>query len=100
MVVGVTVQCCAFRADCGVDRANLLAGALMYASYLALFVKFALDRFLFKKFGRGGIASTFAGQSAPSRNYWKDPFPTITYCLSKLNTGMRKALSWEKLAQP
>jgi hypothetical protein len=52
MVVGVAVQCAAFRSSCDeeLDRSNLFYGAAMYASYLFLFIKFAVERFVLKKF--------------------------------------------------
>ena len=100
MVVGCTVQGCAFCADCGVDKTNLLAGSVMYASYLALFVKFAVERFVLKTFSRGQITKTFSGNAEPSATYWKDPFPTITYYVHRFSCGVRKVVSWPKMAQP
>ena len=38
-----------YEKDCLGNRQNLIYGALMYASYLALFVHFALNRFVFKR---------------------------------------------------
>jgi len=52
MIVGVAVQISAslkyFSGDssCGVDGSNIFWGGVMYASYLFLFAKFAVDRYL------------------------------------------------------
>ena len=64
MIVGTFIQGAAmmFFSDvpgkCGVHYGNLVAGGVMYGSYFALFFKFALDRFVFKKpnGGKGGEA--------------------------------------------
>lgn len=66
MVVGIFVQTAAFRADCGVDRSNLVAGALMYCSYLALFVKFALDRFFWPRAKRSEALGAAGGNAQPA----------------------------------
>lgn len=54
MFVGVAVQIASmmkyFSGDssCGVNGANVFWGSIMYGSYLALFVKFAVDRYMKK----------------------------------------------------
>jgi len=64
MVVGTFIQIASmalYRQDptkCSFDFSNLVAGALMYGSYFALFFQFALERFVFKgaSKGKGGKA--------------------------------------------
>jgi O-antigen ligase len=54
MVVGTFVQCASMMyysaeaGKCGVHYGNLVAGALMYGSYFALFFEFAIKRFVLK----------------------------------------------------
>ena len=93
MVVGVTVQCAAMRANCGVDPANLVAGGVMYFTYLLLFVKFAVDRFVTKRFRRSEVVAAVSGQ-APSKEPIVDAFPLLSYFVKTL----RKAASSPKLA--
>jgi len=55
MVVGFGVQCASLmyhladtNGTCGVKHENMIAGAAMFASYFALFVAFAVKRFIMK----------------------------------------------------
>ena len=95
MVAGVFVQYSAARADCGVNRANLLAGSLMYASYLGLFVKFAVDRFVLKSYKRHEAIRAAAGQ-ADAGNQWADAMPWTRW----LAATIRRVASFPKLAAP
>ena len=95
MVAGVFVQYSAARADCGVNRANLFAGSLMYASYLCLFVKFAVDRFVLKSYKRHEAIRAAAGQ-ADAGNQWADAMPWTRW----LAATIRRVASFPKLAAP
>lgn len=66
MVVGVAV--CSLvtyyiqsGVECAVDRENLKWGIIMYSSYFALFLKFFIERYLFKS------ASKSSPKAAPSK---------------------------------
>lgn len=73
MAVGVTVQVSSTllyyqqtpEMPCAVNFHNIMAGALMYGSYLFLFVAFAVDRFILPK--RKGIAARVATVTAQEK---------------------------------
>mmetsp|Transcript_32777 Transcript_32777/g.104491 ORF Transcript_32777/g.104491 Transcript_32777/m.104491 type:complete len:328 (+) Transcript_32777:33-1016(+) len=65
MVVGVAVQIAAMSKNCG-DTTNLVFGALMYASYLGLFLKFAVERYVLRKFPRGKLFKVVGGYDKPA----------------------------------
>lgn len=97
MVVGVAVQIAAYRADCGVNATNLLAGSIMYASYLALFVKFAVDRFVLRRYKRHEVVRAIAGHAKAGDNQWADAMPWTTYLYNKVGNTIRRAVSLPKL---
>ena len=93
VIVGVSVQVAAMRSNCGVDRNNLIAGGVMYFTYLLLFVKFAVDRFVTKRFRRSEVVAAVAGQ-APSQDPLAEAFPWLAAVFRK----MKKVVSQPKLA--
>jgi len=95
MIVGVVVQLAALRErflrspDCVLaDATNITFGCLMYAMYLALFIKFALDRYLFQKFPRGKLLQIVSGheKSASVRT----AFPIFFFFVDCLDWIIRK----------
>lgn len=94
MLVGVAVQLCAMRAKhiryCYINDYNLLFGALMYASYLALFVNFALKRFVYKKYKRGGAIKDIAGHGEPPSI--NTVFPVTSAIINRCVTKMRRRM--------
>ncbi|KAJ8598370.1 hypothetical protein CTAYLR_002968 [Chrysophaeum taylorii] len=100
MIVGVSVQCAAMRVarPCDIDGANLVFGALMYLSYFFLFMKFALQRFVFKTNSRGTGLKDFAGHGDPPS--LRTVFPLCSSIVDSLTTKMRKTLSFPTLAPP
>lgn len=95
MVVGVLVQFAAMRLKsptCNVNSANLLFGGIMYLSYLALFVQFALNRFVFNKYKRGKIMTEVAGHGEPPSI--RTSFPVTTAILDKFATRIKRTISF------
>ena len=100
MVVGVGVQYAAARARCGVDTLNLLAGSLMYASYLALFVKFAVERFVLKSYKRHEVIRAVAGQARQGQSQWADAMPWTKWLVRGISNTIRRVASFPKMASP
>ncbi|KAJ1457321.1 GNS1/SUR4 family-domain-containing protein [Pelagophyceae sp. CCMP2097] len=91
MVVGIAVQAAAMRLSgegCVIDRQNTRAGALMYGAYLALFVKFAYERFVRRTYARGTLMKTMAGVNDEDAPHDLHTFPATRMVLRAL--GLRK----------
>jgi len=64
---GVCISCWYYNVsgkECFNDKSNLIAGALMYGSYLYLFVDFAVRRYIFP---RSSKSSSSSSKSAPKK---------------------------------
>ena len=103
MIVGVAVQVGAIvmqlrlGADaCPVNRSNIAAGTIMYASYFALFVKFALKRFVYTPATKPGDALTthagFGADDAVRRLGNPKTFP-ITAAIIHIRKGSPRSLA-------
>mmetsp|Transcript_22680 Transcript_22680/g.69737 ORF Transcript_22680/g.69737 Transcript_22680/m.69737 type:complete len:344 (+) Transcript_22680:96-1127(+) len=90
MVVGVWVQVAAVhhKNRCAFHGWNLVFGGVMYLSYLALFVKFAFDRYVFRKLPRGKGVTLVAGYDRGASV--RTAFPTFFRLVDCVDFLLRK----------